>query len=63
MMICADLSGRVGINCRQSAVYIMSAVATVATGEATVAAGTTGTTGATGATGATTTFLTSFGIL
>ena len=55
MMICADLSGRVGINCRQSAVYIMSAVATVATGEATVAAGE--------ATGATTTFLTSFGIL
>ncbi len=56
MMICADLSGRVGINCRQSAVYIMSAVATVATGEATVVV-------ATVAAGATTTFLTSFGIL
>ena len=56
-MICADLSGRVGINCRQSAVYIMSAAATVAVTGAGAATGT----GAGAATG--TTFLTSFGIL
>lgn len=60
-MICAELSGSVGINCRQSAVYIMSAAATVAAGEATVTAAGAGA-GATGAAAATT-FLTSFGIL